>query len=199
MKIDFEKYPDKSAPVIVQDSDTHKVLMLGFMNNEALETTLRENKVVFFSRSKQRLWMKGEQSGNFLYVKQVLTDCDNDTLLIKAKPAGPVCHTGSDTCFNEINEKQSFIYELEQVISDRKNNGPESSYTFQLFNAGLNRMAQKLGEEAVETVIAAKDEDPVNFLNEAADLFFHYLVLLQAKGFTLDNVEAVLKTRHKSK
>jgi phosphoribosyl-AMP cyclohydrolase / phosphoribosyl-ATP pyrophosphohydrolase len=199
MKIDFDKYPDKLAPVIVQDSDTHKVLMLGFMNNEAFETTLRENKVVFFSRSKQRLWMKGEQSGNYLHVKQILADCDNDTLLIKAKPAGPVCHTGSDTCFNEINEKQNFIYELEQVITDRKNNGPGTSYTFQLFNSGLNRMAQKVGEEAVETVIAAKDDDPVNFINEAADLLFHYLVLLQAKGFTLDKVEAVLKTRHKSK
>lgn len=196
MKPDFSKYNDELVPVIIQDNNTQKVLMLGFMNEEAFSKTEEEDKVTFFSRSKQRLWTKGETSGNFLLVKEILTDCDNDTLLIKVEPAGPVCHTGADTCFNEINNEFS-LQKLEQVIADRKANPADSSYTSSLFAKGINKIAQKVGEEAVELVIESKDNDKEKFLGEAADLLFHYLILLQAKGYTLDDVTRTLAGRHK--
>ncbi|MEO5944389.1 MAG: bifunctional phosphoribosyl-AMP cyclohydrolase/phosphoribosyl-ATP diphosphatase HisIE [Ferruginibacter sp.] len=199
MKIDFKKYSDGLVPVVVQDATTSKVLMLGFMNDEALQKTMHEKKVTFFSRSKQRLWTKGETSGNFLNVKSVTPDCDYDTLLIKAIPDGPVCHTGADTCFNEKNDASPFIYDLEKIIVDRKNNPAEGSYTNSLFAKGINKIAQKVGEEAVELVIEAKDNDADLFKNEAADLLFHYLILLQAKGFSLSDIEGVLKDRHNKK
>ena len=170
--------------------------MLGFMNEEALRKTEKENKVTFYSRSKQRLWTKGETSGNFLFVKDISIDCDNDTLLIKAEPTGPVCHTGADSCFNESNSV--FTLEmLERVIANRKDNPAESSYTSSLFTNGINKIAQKVGEEAVELIIESKDDDKDKFLGEAADLLFHYLVLLQAKGYSLKDVTDVLGHRHK--
>ncbi len=196
MQPDFSKYPDGLVPVIVQDSVSNKVLMLGFMNEEALHKTKAEGKVTFYSRSKKRLWTKGETSNNFLLVKEVITDCDNDTLLIKASPTGPVCHTGADTCFNENNSSFS-LHKLEEVINDRKNNPSETSYTSTLFAKGLNKVAQKVGEEAVELVIESKDNNKEKFLNEAGDLLFHYLVLLQAKNYKLDDVIEVLAERHK--
>jgi phosphoribosyl-AMP cyclohydrolase / phosphoribosyl-ATP pyrophosphohydrolase len=196
MKPDFSKYSDGLMPVIVQDDKSGVVLMLGFMNADALAQTQQESKVTFYSRSKQRLWAKGETSGNFLLVKTIVADCDNDTLLIKATPVGPVCHTGADTCFNESNPSFS-LQALEEVIRDRKENVSDSSYTSSLFARGINKMAQKVGEEAVELVIESKDDDKEKFLGEAADLMFHYLVLLQAKGFTLKDVEEVLAARHK--
>jgi len=194
MKPDFSKYTDNLAPVIIQDNNSQKVLMLGFMNQEAFDKTLQEGKVTFFSRSKQRLWTKGETSGNFLHVIAVYTDCDNDTLLIKADPAGPVCHTGADTCFNEINSGFS-LPKLEAVIADRRANPADTSYTSSLFAKGINKIAQKVGEEAVELVIESKDDNDAQFLNEAADLLFHYLVLLQAKDHTLTDVTAILAER----
>lgn len=194
MKPDFSKYADGLIPVIIQDVLTHKVLMLGFMNEEAFNKTNDEQKVTFYSRSKQRLWTKGETSGNFLLVKQILLDCDSDTLLCKVNPMGPVCHTGTDTCFNEINSSFT-LRTLEQVIADRKNNPSESSYTSSLFAKGINKIAQKVGEEAVELVIESKDDDSGKFLNEAADLMYHYLILLQAKGHSMDEVVEVLKNR----
>ncbi len=196
MKPDFSKYADGLIPTIVQDDSTQKVLMLGFMNEEAFDKTNAENKITFFSRSKQRLWTKGETSGNFLFVKEILNDCDNDTLLIKATPAGPVCHTGSDTCFNESNNKFS-LQKLEQIINARKNDPSNDSYTSSLFTKGINKIAQKVGEEAVELVIESKDDDKEKFLGEAADLLFHYLVLLQAKDHQLSDVVDVLAARHK--
>lgn len=183
-------------PAIVQDAHTGTVLMLGYMNAESLEKTQKEGCVTFFSRSKNRLWTKGETSGNFLHVKDILVDCDSDTLLIKAVPTGPVCHTGADTCFNEKNSPQQFLQHLEEVIEDRKNNPTEASYTASLFAKGINKIAQKVGEEAVELVIEAKDNNEKLFLNEAADLLFHYLVLLQAKGYKLEHILGVLKERH---
>ena len=197
MNVDFSKSQDKLIPVIVQDEVTNKVLMLGYMNAEALEKTQKEKRVTFFSRSKNRLWTKGEESGNFLEVKNVLLDCDKDTLLIKAKPVGPVCHTGSDTCFDEKNVSNDFLFELEKIIADRKNNPTEKSYTASLFAKGINKIAQKVGEEAVELVIEAKDDSKELFLNEAADLLFHYLILLQAKDHDLNKVISILKSRHK--
>lgn len=197
MKIDFEKYADALAPAIIQDATTGKVLMLGFMNAEALAKTNELQKVTFFSRTQKRLWTKGEESGNFLSVKQIKVDCDNDTLLIKVDPAGPVCHTGADTCWNEKNETGNFLYRLENIINERKNNPTDESYTSSLFAKGINKIAQKVGEEAVELVIEAKDDNADLFKNEAADLVFHYLILLQAKGFTLDDIVQVLKERHK--
>jgi len=197
MNINFQKSPDGLVPAIVQDAATHRVLMLGYMNREALDKTLQEKKVTFFSRSKQRLWTKGEESGNFLLLQDLKVDCDNDTLLIKANPVGPVCHTGADTCWNEPNLDNDFLARLESVIEDRKNNPSDSSYTSRLFAKGINKIAQKVGEEAVEIVIEAKDNDETLFLNEAADLLFHYLVLLSAKGYQLSDVLAVLKARHK--
>ncbi|HXB39805.1 MAG TPA: bifunctional phosphoribosyl-AMP cyclohydrolase/phosphoribosyl-ATP diphosphatase HisIE [Bacteroidia bacterium] len=195
MKIDFSKYKDGLAPAIIQDATTNKVLMLGFMNAEALEKTQKENRVTFFSRSKNRLWTKGEESGNFLNAKEILIDCDSDTLLIKANPVGPVCHTGADTCFNEKNEGD-FLSVLEKIIADRKNHPSEKSYTSSLFAKGINKVAQKVGEEATELVIESKDDNKELFLGEAADLLFHYLILLRAKDFDLQDVIAVLKKRH---
>lgn len=197
MKPDFNKFPDKLVPVIVQDAATNKVLMLGYMNDEAYEQTIVEQKITFFSRSKQRLWTKGETSGNFLFVKEIRNDCDNDCLLIKADPVGPVCHTGADTCFNETNEG-SFLYQLERIIESRKQTKQQGSYVNSLFEKGINKIAQKVGEEAVETVIEAKDNNDDLFKNEAADLLFHYLILLNAKGMSLADIEAVLSGRHKT-
>lgn len=197
MTVNFKKYSDGLVPAIVQDAKTNRVLMLGFMNAEALIKTSELQKVTFFSRSKNRLWTKGEESGNYLFVKDIRSDCDDDTLLIKAEPAGPVCHTGADTCWNEKNEPDNFLLQLEDIISDRKNNPAQKSYTSSLFESGINKVAQKVGEEAIELVIEAKDDNAVLFKNEAADLLFHYLVLLQAKGFKLNDVVGILKERHK--
>jgi phosphoribosyl-AMP cyclohydrolase / phosphoribosyl-ATP pyrophosphohydrolase len=196
MKPDFSKYTDGLVPSIIQDASTQKVLMLGFMNEEAFIKTQQEGKITFYSRSKQRLWTKGETSGNFLLLKEILLDCDNDTILIRATPTGPVCHTGADTCFNETNPVFS-LKTLEETIADRKKNPSDSSYTSSLFAKGINKVAQKLGEEAVELVIESKDNDEEKFLNEAADLLYHYLVLLQAKNFKLDDVVNTLAERHK--
>lgn len=196
MKIDFEKYSDGLVPAIIQDDATGKVLMLGFMNEEALEKTKATSKVTFYSRSKQRLWTKGEESGNFLELKKIIADCDNDTLLIKANPVGPVCHTGADTCFAETNSND-ILQILGEIIKQRFDDRSGKSYTSALFDKGINKIAQKVGEEAVELVIEAKDDNKQLFINEAADLLFHYLILLQAKGFSLDDVKNVLAERHK--
>jgi phosphoribosyl-ATP pyrophosphohydrolase/phosphoribosyl-AMP cyclohydrolase len=198
MNIDFQK-SGGLVPAVVQDAVTGKVLMLGYMNREAYEQTLADKQVTFFSRSKNRLWTKGEESGNFLHVVDIKVDCDNDSLLIKANPAGPVCHTGTDTCWGEKNEDGSldFIAELEQVIHSRKGGNPEESYTARLFAKGINKIAQKVGEEAVELVIEAKDNDRDLFLGEASDLLYHYLVLLAAKGYSLKDVAGKLAARKK--
>ena len=196
MKIDFTKYADGLVPAIVQDFDTEKVLMLGFMNEVALQKTEELGRVTFFSRSKQILWTKGEESGNFLELKSLAIDCDNDTLLIKAHPKGPVCHTGADTCWMEKNHSSNFLNYLEDIIDLRKKASPEESYVAKLFSKGINKVAQKVGEEAVELVIEAKDDNEALFLNEAADLMFHYLLLLNAKGYKLDHVVEILKSRH---
>ena len=197
-EVDFEKYADGLVPAIVQDSSTGKVLMLGFMNQDALERTRTEEKVTFFSRSRKALWTKGEESGNFLLVKGIAVDCDRDTLLIKAEPLGPVCHTGADTCWNEKNHREDFLVSLEEIIETRRREGtPEESYVARLFNKGINKIAQKVGEEAIELVIEAKDHDEKLFINEAADLLFHYLILLNAKGYNLQDVVDVLQQRHK--
>lgn len=197
MIINFSKFADGLVPTIIQDAETNIVLMLGFMNEAALQKTQELQKVTFYSRSKQRLWTKGEESGNFLALKEIKVDCDNDTLLIKANPVGPVCHTGADTCWNETNSSNDFLLTLENIIADRKNNPSDKSYTTSLFAKGINKVAQKVGEEAVELVIEAKDDSKELFLGEAADLLFHYLILLQAKGFKLDDVLQILKQRHK--
>lgn len=198
MEVNFSKSPDGLVPAIVQDAITRKVLMLGYMNREALDKTLADKKVTFFSRSKNRLWTKGEESGNFLHLVSAAVDCDQDTILLKANPVGPVCHTGADTCWNEVNEDDGgFLNRLEGVIRQRKENPTEKSYTASLFAKGINKVAQKVGEEAVELVIEAKDDNRDLFLGEAADLLFHYLILLQAKGFTLEDVTSILKERHK--
>ena len=199
LQIDFQKSPDGLVPAVVQDADTFKVLMLGYMNVEALEQTQKEGKVTFFSRSKQRLWTKGEESGNFLLVKHIAVDCDKDTLLIKAEPLGPVCHTGADTCWDEKNHREDFLALLEETIAARRLEAdPEKSYVARLFGKGINKIAQKVGEEAVELVIEAKDHDDKLFLDEASDLLFHYLILLNAKGYNLQDVTNVLKERHKN-
>jgi len=198
MNIDFEKYGDGLVPAIIQDAFTQKVLMLGFMNQEALDKTRKEGKVTFFSRSKGRLWTKGEESGNYLLLKSIALDCDRDTLLIKAEPLGPVCHTGADTCWDEKNQHEDFLSSLEEIIQQRREQiDPSGSYVAGLFHKGINKIAQKVGEEAIELVIEAKDHDEKLFLNEAADLLFHYLILLNAKGFNLQDVTDVLKARHK--
>lgn len=199
MKVDFKKYKDGLVPAVVQDYTTQKVLMLGFMNEEALKTTEQTGLVSFYSRSKKRLWTKGEESGNHLRLRQILIDCDNDSLLIKADPSGPVCHTGADTCWSEKNHKEDFLYYLEHIIELRKNGTDERSYVKQLFDKGINKIAQKVGEEAVELVIEAKDVNQPLFLNEAADLLFHYLILLQAKNCSLADVTKILQQRHQSK
>jgi len=201
--IDFTKSPDGLVPAVIQDANTSIVLMLGYMNREAFEKTQAEGKVTFFSRSKQRLWTKGETSDNFLYVKEVLADCDGDTILIKALPAGPTCHTGDDTCFGEKNNRNTRIgeaaflnYLQKDIIRDRKLHPSDSSYTTSLFKSGINKIAQKVGEEAVEVVIEAKDNDEGLFKNEVSDLLFHLLVLLEQKNIDLDEVISVLRSRH---
>ncbi|MCB0409644.1 MAG: bifunctional phosphoribosyl-AMP cyclohydrolase/phosphoribosyl-ATP diphosphatase HisIE [Flavobacteriales bacterium] len=183
-------------PAIIQDNETNQVLMLGFMNQEAYEKTIAIKKVTFYSRSKQRLWTKGEESGNVLNLISIQNDCDNDTLLIKVKPEGPTCHNGTDTCWGtENNNELDFINTLENIISDRKENTSEKSYVSSLFQKGINKIAQKVGEEAIEVVIEAKDNNDDLFLNESADLFFHYLILLQAKGFKFKDVIQILERR----
>lgn len=199
-KIDFEKV-NGLVPAIIQDYETNTVLMLGYMNEEALDLTIKNKKVTFFSRTKQRIWTKGETSGNFLVVEELKVDCDNDTVLIKAKPVGPVCHTGDDTCFAEENHSNTyFIDKLRGIIKNRKDNPSESSYTASLFAKGINKIAQKVGEEAVEIVIEAMDDNKELFLGEAADLLFHYLILLEAKEIELDEVmEVLIKRNNKPK
>jgi len=199
MKIDFNKSPDGLIPAVIQDAQTKNVLMLGYMNQEAFDKTQETKKVTFFSRSKQRLWTKGEESGNFLNLVTVKNDCDNDTLLISVSPDGPTCHTGSDTCWNEKNTSNfGFLSQLESVIEQRRTSSDSSkSYVASLFEKGINKIAQKVGEEAVETVIEAMDNNDELFLYESADLLFHYLMLLQAKGFTLKDIEVELKSREK--
>jgi phosphoribosyl-AMP cyclohydrolase / phosphoribosyl-ATP pyrophosphohydrolase len=194
-QIDFSK-GNGLVPVVIQNKNTLQVLMVGYMNEEALEKTQEEKKVTFFSRSKNRLWTKGETSGNFLFVEEILTDCDNDSLLIKVRPAGPVCHTGSTSCFGEETAK-GFLYELEHVINQRISDNANDSYTNKLFKKGINKVAQKVGEEAVEVVIEAKDNDMNLFKNEAADLLYHLLILLKTKNTDLQSVEEILKGRHK--
>ena len=196
MKPDFTKSPEGLIPAVIQDAATNVVLMLGYMNAEAFTKTQQEKRVTFFSRSKKRLWTKGEESGNFLNVVSILLDCDSDTILIKAKPVGPVCHTGADTCFDEKNVSSDFLTQLQTIIEDRKNNPSEKSYVASLFKKGINKIAQKVGEEAVELVIEAKDNDENLFKDEAADLLFHYLILLSAKGYTLEDIKQVLQARH---
>lgn len=196
MKPDYTKYKDGLVPAIIQDYKTNKVLMLGFMNEAALAQTESSGKVTFYSRSKQRLWTKGEESGHFLLVKQVLLDCDQDTLLIKAEPLGPTCHTGADTCWSERNHTDDFLYYLQDIIDLRRKSSDEKSYVKQLFGKGINKIAQKVGEEATEVIIEAKDNNEELFLNEAADLLFHFIVLLRAKDVTLQDVTYVLQQRH---
>lgn len=222
MTLDYKKYADGLIPAIVQDANTNVVLMMGFMNEEAVKKTLDEAKVTFYSRTKNRLWTKGEESGNYLLLKDIKVDCDNDTLLIRAQPVGPVCHTGADTCWNEVNRPSpptegwtrqpgdaqqpfsdaagvgaaQFLNYLESIINSRKNSSDENSYIKKMFTKGLNKIAQKVGEEAVELVIEAKDENEELFLGEAADLLFHYLLLLNVKGYNLQNVIKVLQARH---
>jgi phosphoribosyl-AMP cyclohydrolase / phosphoribosyl-ATP pyrophosphohydrolase len=199
MEINFSKYSDGLVPVIVQDDQTNIVLMLGFMNPDAVEKSRASGKVTFYSRSKKRLWTKGEESGHFLIIKDIKLDCDQDTLLIRASPQGPVCHTGSDTCWNEKNEGTDFLDKLEKIIQNRKNHPEDNSYVSGLFKKGINKIAQKVGEEAVELVIESKDRNEQLFLNEAADLLFHYLILLEAKGHNLGEVKNVLEGRHVKK
>jgi len=194
MKVDFSK-GDGLVPAIIQHYATKTVLMLGYMNEEAFAKTQELGKVTFFSRSKNRLWTKGEESGNFLLLKSMEVDCDNDTLLIQTEPVGPTCHKGTETCFGDA-DASGFVHQLQRIIEYRKANPSEKSYTASLFEKGINKIAQKVGEEAVETVIEAKDDNDELFLNESADLLFHYLVLLTAKGKSLEDVEAVLKSRH---
>jgi phosphoribosyl-ATP pyrophosphohydrolase/phosphoribosyl-AMP cyclohydrolase len=199
MNINFDKNPDHLVPAIIQDAETRQVLMLGYQNKEAFERSLTLKKVTFFSRSKQRLWTKGEESGHFLELIDYKIDCDQDTILYYVKPHGPVCHKGHDTCWAEKNETHfGFLSLLENTIEERKNNSSsETSYVASLFERGINKIAQKVGEEAVETVIEAKDDHDDLFLNESADLLFHYLILLKAKGFQLNDVVEVLKKREK--
>jgi len=193
--IDFSKGNDL-VPVVIQDNNTLQVLMVGYMNEEAFEKTNSEKKVTFFSRSKNRLWTKGETSGNWLYVETIQADCDNDSILIKVRPAGPVCHTGTTSCFADETAK-GFVYKLEQIINQRIEDDNSESYTNKLYKKGINKMAQKVGEEAVELIIEAKDNNIDLFKNETADLIYHLLILLKAKGINLENIEEVLKERHK--
>lgn len=198
MKIDFTKNPEGLVPAIIQDAKTKTVLMLGYMNQEAFDVTQKSRKVTFFSRSKQRLWTKGEESGHFLNLVDIKVDCDNDTLLVTVNPVGPTCHKGTDTCWAEENaQAYGFLSSLENIIESRKNDQDNpDSYVASLFRKGINKIAQKVGEEAVETVIEAKDTNDDLFLNESADLLFHYLILLQAKGYKLDDIAQVLERRH---
>ncbi len=197
MKLDFDKL-NGLVPAIIQDNETNKVLMLGFMNEEAFEKTKTTGKVTFFSRTKNRLWTKGEESGNFLYVVNIIEDCDKDTLLIKVNPAGPVCHTGEDTCFGEKNKEDiMFLKYLQDFIDKRRHEMPENSYTTSLFNRGINRIAQKVGEEAVETVIEATNGSDDALLYEASDLIYHLIVLLTYKGYRIEDLSKELQKRHK--
>ncbi|MCR9012874.1 bifunctional phosphoribosyl-AMP cyclohydrolase/phosphoribosyl-ATP diphosphatase HisIE [Gabonibacter chumensis] len=191
----FDK--DGLVPAVIQDANTRVVLMQGYMNEASVRRSVKAGKVCFFSRSRQCLWTKGEESGHFLYLQEILADCDGDSLLVKVKPDGPVCHTGQDTCWGEENEPGNFLLCLEHFLQKRKNDSPEDSYTARLISMGINKVAQKVGEEAVELIIEAKDENRELFLNEAADLLYHYLVLLMAKGCELENVIGVLKQRHR--
>ncbi|HEX2921771.1 MAG TPA: bifunctional phosphoribosyl-AMP cyclohydrolase/phosphoribosyl-ATP diphosphatase HisIE [Bacteroidales bacterium] len=193
MKIDFSK---GLVPAVIQDNETMQVLMVGYMNEEALEKTIKENKVTFFSRSKNRLWTKGETSGNFLLVKTIMADCDSDSILIKVDPVGPTCHEGTTSCFKEETAK-GFQYRLQKIINQRIEDNAGDSYTNKLFRKGINKVAQKVGEEAVELVIESKDDNMDLFKNEAADLLYHLLILLKAKGTTMEEIEDVLKKRHK--
>jgi len=197
MKINYEKYADGLIPAIVQDAETNRVLMLGFMNAAAFEQTQKSGKVTFYSRSRRMLWTKGETSGNFLSVQNISLDCDADTILIKANPAGAICHTGADTCFGEKNASENFLFELEKTIRSRKTNPTDASYTTQLFRKGINKIAQKVGEEAVELVIEAKDNNAELFKNEAADLLYHLLVLFAEKEIELKEVLDALEKRKK--
>lgn len=195
--VDFGKFEDGLVPAIMQDYKTSKVLMLGYMNRDAFTKTLSQGRVTFYSRSKQRLWTKGEESGNYLIVQSYEVDCDQDALLFKVNPLGPVCHTGADTCWNESNVASDFLGQLEAIIEKRKHGVDEKSYVKSLFNKGINKIAQKVGEEAVELVIESKDDNNELFLNEASDLLFHYLILLNSKGFNLDDIRKILKQRHR--
>ena len=197
MKLDFEKYADGLIPAVVQDAKTQKVLMVGFMNRKALKKTQKRGRVTFFSRSRQKLWMKGETSGNFLDVREIRFDCDGDTILIKADPSGPVCHKGTDTCFKEKNKPADFLLELEQIIEDRKINPKKSSHTSKLFERGMNQIAKKLGEEAVELVIEAMDADDELFKAEACDLLYHFMVMIVERGVKLEEILQVLKKRRR--
>lgn len=198
MKLDFSKNKNGLIPAIIQDSLTKNILMLGYMNKTALDITRKSKKVTFYSRSKNRIWTKGEESGNFLNLISIIEDCDNDTLLIRAEPVGPTCHQGTETCWGEKNTvSYGFLSNLESIISERKNQNPDKSYTASLFKSGINKISQKLGEEATETIIEAKDENDDLFLNESADLLFHFLVLLQYKGYELNDVVNILKKRNK--
>jgi len=194
--INFNKNKNGLIPVIVQNYLNEQVLMLGYMNEEAYIKTIREKIVTFFSRTKNKLWTKGETSGNFLYLKEILIDCDSDTILVKVKPVGVTCHTGSESCFGE-KTKKGFLYELEKIISDRIDENKEDSYTSKLYKRGINKVAQKVGEEAVELVIEAKDQNDELFKNEAADLIFHFLILMKAKGFKLEDLENILRNRNR--
>ncbi|MEO0058648.1 MAG: hypothetical protein RLZZ312_295 [Bacteroidota bacterium] len=198
MTINFNKNKDGLVPAIIQDSKTKNVLMLGYMNQEAFDKTQKLKKVTFFSRSKNRLWTKGEESGNFLNVVDIKIDCDNDAILIQASPVGATCHTGSDTCWNEVNSQNfGFLSSLEKIIENRRQNPDDKSYVTSLFEKGINKIAQKVGEEAIEVVIEAKDNNDHLFLDESADLLFHYLILLQAKGFKLQDVVSILESRNR--
>ena len=197
MNLDFSKNKDGLIPAIIQDNKTHKVLMLGYLSKKSLSLTLSTSLVHFYSRTKQRIWKKGEESGNELKVVSLKEDCDKDTVLIKVNPVGPVCHKGDDTCFEDSNVSNDFINRLEDTIQDRKINPSDSSYVSALFKKGTNKIAQKVGEEAVELVIEAKDDNDDLFLNESADLLFHYLILLQDKGYKFQNVLNILKSRIK--
>ncbi len=196
MELNFSKNKDGLIPVIIQDSISKTVLMLGYMNDEAIRKTKKTGNVTFYSRTKKRLWTKGEESGNFLRLVNMKVDCDNDTILIYVKPEGPTCHLGTDSCWGEKNlSKFGYLSQLEEIIAERKKDDKKNSYVASLFREGINKIAQKVGEEATETIIEAKDENKQLFLNESADLLFHYLILLQAKGFRLSDVEKVLLTR----
>lgn len=197
MKIDFKKSADKLVPAVVQDANTNKVLMLGYMNKEAYKRTRKSGKVTFFSRSRQEIWEKGETSGNFLEVKKILIDCDNDTLLIKAIPNGPICHTGKDTCFKEKNKSDNFLFELEEIIEDRKNNPKKSSYTSKIFQRGINQIVKKFGEESFELAIEAKDSDDKLFKAEAADVLYFFTMMLVGKEVKLNDVLDVLRKRRR--
>lgn len=200
MAVNFNKNQDNLVPAIIQDMRTKTVLMLGYMNHDALEQTMKSGKVTFFSRSKNRLWTKGEESGNFLMVEDIREDCDRDTLLIRVTPMGPTCHLGTDTCWGDDNETTyGFLSDLEEIIRSRQENATgEQSYVASLFEKGINKIAQKVGEEAIEVVIEAKDADDGRFLNESADLLFHFLILLKARGFSLESVAEILEARHKA-